>query len=492
MDLDKIAIKLRPRSSWEGIDLGFAMAREWFLDLWLLWLCSALPVMLLLTLLPLPLWLTGLILWWLKPAYEPPLLFWMSRRVFSEKITLSSVFKEWTRVVLPQLFASLTWRRLTLARSFFMPVVVLEGLKGARRTKRISVLGKTSNASAWLTIVGLHFEMILQFGLLGLILALIPEDLHWIDWQRYLFEPDPLSEWLHHLSALAAMSLIAPFYVAAGFGLYLTRRSQLEAWDLELGLRQLAQRHPPRSGLGGNILLACVGLLFIGMVPLDSSEAMEIGREDSKALIQEVFKNKAFGQERERHYWKYIGDEDDSPEEEDSAFLQWLADIAEYIAALGEFLLWILVAGVLAYLAYWYLQNRRMLGFPVFGKQNKGRVPQVVAGLDLRPESLPEDPATEAARLIEQERIRDGLGLLYRATLSQLVHAYALPIQEGDTEGECLTRSQHLDQAGISNYFGELTLAWQQLAYAHYQPDKAHLLELCRSWGIHFEVGHAG
>ncbi|MET0122234.1 MAG: DUF4129 domain-containing protein [Candidatus Thiodiazotropha sp. 6PLUC9] len=492
MDLNKIAIRLRPRSSWEGMDLGFAMAREWFLNLWLLWLCSALPVMLLLTLLPLPLWLAGVIMWWLKPAYEPPLLFWMSRRVFSEEVTLSAVFKEWTRIVLPQLFASLTWRRLTLSRSFFMPVVVLEGLKGARRTKRISVLGKTSNVSVWLTSVGLHFEVILQFGLLGLILALIPEDLLWVDWQSYLFKPDPVSEWLHHLSALAAMSLIAPFYVAAGFGLYLTRRSQLEAWDLELGLRQLAQRHPPRPGVAGKVVVACLALLFSGMAPLDSSQAMEISRAESQSLIEEVLKDEAFGQERERHYWKYIGDDEDSPEESDSAFLQWLEDIAEHIAALGEFLLWILVAGVLAFLVYWYFQNRGMLGISGFGKQKRGEPPRVVAGLDLRPESLPDDPASTSARLIEQDKIRDGLGLLYRATLSQLVHAYALPIHEGATEGECLNQSQTLAQPGISNYFAELTAAWQQLAYAHHRPEKAHLLELCRSWGNHFEVDHAG
>ena len=34
---------------------------------------------------------------------------------------------------------------------------------------------------------------------------------------------------------------LEPFYVAAGFTLYLTRRSELEAWDIEQELRRAFQ-----------------------------------------------------------------------------------------------------------------------------------------------------------------------------------------------------------------------------------------------------------
>jgi len=47
MELDRIAVIVRPRTPWEAIDLGFAMARAWFVPLWLLWLALALPVYLL-------------------------------------------------------------------------------------------------------------------------------------------------------------------------------------------------------------------------------------------------------------------------------------------------------------------------------------------------------------------------------------------------------------------------------------------------------------
>jgi hypothetical protein len=36
----------------------------------------------------------------------------------------------------------------------------------------------------------------------------------------------------------AAVAFVEPFYVAAGFGLYLNRRVELEAWDLEQEFRR--------------------------------------------------------------------------------------------------------------------------------------------------------------------------------------------------------------------------------------------------------------
>ncbi|MCG7912776.1 MAG: DUF4129 domain-containing protein [Candidatus Thiodiazotropha weberae] len=492
MDLDRIAIKLRLRESWEGIDLGFTMARQWFINLWLIWLCSALPVMLLLVVLPLPLWLAGLILWWLKPVYEPPLLYWMSRRVFSETISLRGVFSDWKKIVLPQLIAMLSWRRFTPARSFFMPVVVLEGLRGERRKKRINVLAKNSGAASWLTIVGLHFEVILQFGLLGLILALIPEDLLWTDWQSYLFDPDPVSEWLHHLTALAAMSLIAPFYVAAGFALYLTRRSQLEAWDLELGLRRMAQRHETRPATTRNSLLACLALLFFAFSLPETAQSMEMSHQDAESLIQEVLSDEAFGEEKTVNYWEYVGEEESQSDESDSAFLSWLESIAESTAFLGELLLWIMVILLLTYLLHWYLKNRSAFGRTVIEQSHRRVAPTIVAGLDLRPESMPENPSVKALEMIQQEHPREAVALLYRATLSRLVHHYALPIKAGDTERQCLDRSRTLQIPDLFDYLSELTAVWQQLAYAHHQPQKSQLIDLCRAWIDHFGGRDAG
>ena len=38
----------------------------------------------------------------------------------------------------------------------------------------------------------------------------------------------------------AAVLVLEPFYVAAGFALYLNRRTLLEGWDIEVALRRIA------------------------------------------------------------------------------------------------------------------------------------------------------------------------------------------------------------------------------------------------------------
>ncbi len=40
------------------------------------------------------------------------------------------------------------------------------------------------------------------------------------------------------LAYAAAVSFLEPFYVAAGFGMYLNRRVELEAWDVEQEFRR--------------------------------------------------------------------------------------------------------------------------------------------------------------------------------------------------------------------------------------------------------------
>jgi hypothetical protein len=499
------------------------LARQWFLPLWLLWMVSALPVMLLLTLLPIPMWASGLLLWWFKPLYEPPLLYWMGRRLFGDRLSWRELRSGWRQAVLPQLFSNLTWRRLHPARSFLMPVTVLERLKGKARSDRIRVLSRKSNAASWLTVIGIHFEMALQLSFISLVVMLIPEELLWIDWQDYFFKPDPVSEWIQQISFLVAMSLVAPFYVAGGFALYLTRRSELEGWDIELGFRRLLQRESG-SLVGWLSAIGLCGLLLCG-APASSLEAAEADsapesalqassqddsgtaapepfgqgdgwlyapdREQVQETVEQILAHEDFGREEKRTRWEPIPDEAE-PEDLDHPFLDWLADVTGGVAAFGEVLLWLGGGALLAYLIYWFISyiDMRPMGL---GLSRKARsVPTQIAGLDLRPESLPDDPASEAERLIEAGDYRGALSLLYRAALSDLVHRHTLEIHDGATEGECQRLvGQQLEQA-LHVCFSNLTLVWLRQAYAHQSPEREQALALCREWRGCFGGADAG
>ena len=55
-----------------------------------------------------------------------------------------------------------------------------------------------------------------------------------------IFDPDR-QEQIQLVTAIAyaaTVAIVEPFFVAAGFGLYLNRRVELEAWDIEQELRR--------------------------------------------------------------------------------------------------------------------------------------------------------------------------------------------------------------------------------------------------------------
>jgi hypothetical protein len=52
----------------------------------------------------------------------------------------------------------------------------------------------------------------------------------------------PTVSLLFNVAYLGTIAFLEPFYVAAGFTLYLNRRAELEAWDIEQELRRVFGR----------------------------------------------------------------------------------------------------------------------------------------------------------------------------------------------------------------------------------------------------------
>lgn len=500
MNLDKIAVTVRPRTPWEAIDLGFAMARHWFVPLWLLWLSLALPLYLLVALFlaDQPLWAI-LIVWWCKPAYEPLLLFWLSRALFADQIGIGASLRQARRVIPAQLLANLTWRRFNPNRSFNMPVAVLEKLRGKARKKRLEVLGRGQQASTWLTIVGVHFELILEFAFILLIVIMLPEELRWLDLNNLLFNPGRLEQWLQYLCDLLAMSLIAPFYVAAGFALYLTRRTELEAWDIEIAFRRLIGRkrdgrQAPAGGLSGKAaaLLLCGSLLMGG--PFAEPRAATPDAEAARFEISQVLEDPVFGQRKQVTYWKYIGPDEDTTDEEDMPWLvKWLLEVLEGFgqgfAAFGKALLLIMTGVVLSWLLYRAWSSRGVL----VRRSPTAVAPRVrparLFGLSLESDTLPSDIPAECRRLLREGAVRPALSLLYRGVLVALLRHDRLEVPDSATEGECVEQVQAVCPGDQSAFFTRLTGVWIAAAYGHQIPTATLVDELCEEWQRLFAGG---
>ena len=513
MRLSDATVVIRPRTTWEAMDLGVLLNQRHRRLLMISWAIVTLPIFALLSLV---FWdspsLAVFIFWWLKPAFERLPLYILSKVMFGETPTLKQALRQWPRLLKPQLLASLTWRRLSLSRSFLMPVVQLEGLSGHARQQRLRVLlQRNAGAARWLTIIGVHLETALWIGLMVLFYMFLPQqvELDW-SWQTLITAATQDWRWLEHLTnAFYVLVLIVwePIYVACGFSLYLNRRTVLEAWDIELVFRRLRQR---LSTTALTLLLAAILLLpntqnvwadepvITPDSPrlLDQPLTSQASRDSIKTLLdQPPFKNK----ETVTRY-RFGEDKPDAKTADDDKVPEWLRALLKMLdhqrfGALATFIevtLWGTLIGAAGLLIWRYrdwLQafvSRR----PALQRKAARPLPQHAFGLDLNRETLPADIAASAESLWSVNP-REALGLLYRALLSHLLHDCNMALKPADTEGEVLERVEQLQQPALLDFSKKLTGHWQNMAYGHRLPPAHVQQELCDGWRALFGPGAA-
>ncbi|KAF0865120.1 DUF4129 domain-containing protein [Pseudomonas sp. LD120] len=512
MRLSDASVVIRPRNAWEAMDLGVLLSQRHRRLLMTSWAIVSLPVFALLSLL---LWespsLAVLLFWWLKPAFEPLPLFILSKALFGETPSLKQALRQWPRLLKPQLLASLTWRRFSMSRSFILPVMQLEGLSGDARQQRLAVLlQRNAGAARWLTLIGMHLEGALWIGLMLLFYLLLPQqiELDW-NWQSLIIAAQHDWLWLEHLTnAFYALVLVIwePIYVACGFSLYLNRRTELEAWDIELVFRRLRQR---LAGIA--VLLLSVGLLLApspslwAAAPSSSVAGPEAPRlllqpltsKASKESIQGILDKPPFKNQESVTRYRF-GDEQTKDKDAKSTSPEQLKSVLEGLdknsfssLATGlEILLWGLLLGALGWLIWHYREwsrafvSRRSLP----RKKRPAAMPQQLFGLEVGSQTLPADVAARAAELWSRQP-REALGLLYRALLSRLLEDFNLPLSAADTEGQVLQRIKHLQQPQLEAFSRNLTLHWQNMAYGHQVPDIELQSQLCDGWRELFGPG---
>jgi hypothetical protein len=125
------------------------------------------------------------------------------------------------------------------------------------------------------------------------------------------------------------------------------------------------------------------------------------------------------------------------------------------------------------------------------GTDGRAPLPDAVFGLDIRPESLPDDVPGAAWSAWERGEPAVALGLLYRAAIAFLVRQEGLPVRESWTEGDCVDFVRRKARSERAEYFARLTRAWQTTAYAHRPPSGDEARALCTAWGVHFREAEA-
>jgi hypothetical protein len=466
------------------MDLGCAMLRRWWRPVIAAWLALYIPAAAVAYLLTGRASTTLLVLWWLKPLLDRPVLHVLGSAVFGPVPTVLATLRALPRT--PGLVASLTLYRFDFARSFNLPVWHLENLRGGEARARARILHRRAREHAvYLTVTCALIEMAVVFALFGLIDLLTPDMYERSGGLAALFSPAADApawlSWLHGACYLAAVSVVEPLYVAAGFALYLNRRTQLEAWDLEVALRHLNERAPAAGAVTG--IAAGLALILVLAWPASTVLAAPPPQPGAREQIQEVLKGSEFDQYREVRTWRYTGPgftwESSDKRRKDDGFSGW-ENLGRLLADLMRALMWGL-AGALIAAAVYYLFRR----WPRWRRATGGArqaAPSVLFGMDIRPESLPQNVPDEARALIAGGRVREALSLLYRGALSVLVHREQLDLGMGATENDCLRLVQRQCPPPTATYFSRLVRAWQQAAYAERPPEPAAAVDLCAGW----------
>lgn len=520
MRIEHLSVALRPRSGWEAVELGFALLRRHAGTVFAAWLLASLPVLALALLLGWAIdliWVAALLMWWLKPVFERIPVFVLSRAVFGAAPALGETLRAQRHFGTAAMLPWLLWRRLSPARCLLLPADLLEGLRGAEGRQRRSLLARGAFGYAALTLLVLvHVEAVLSLSLLGLALMMVPiefmGDAAQAMWET-LFEAPPVwAEILLVLMYWAAVSLVEPFFVAAGFGLYLNRRTRLEAWDVELGLRRLGQR---LAALGGRGLLALLLALPLLGAPVHTAMAEDARkaqdhpgptRSAGHALshgdaLQRVFGHahaeggEAFVQSAGQTY----EDARLSPTETRSLWMPrnpqrstrsgsgGLEGFARVIALLMENVLWLALGLLLVLLV---LNHRRWL--PVVERLLPGAspaLPEFENIAEARRAALPEDLPAAVRALWRKGQVRPALALLYAGSVQKLEKLLGEPLPPGATEADCLRSSRRLRGHAFAPVFGQVVQLWQGCAYAARTPAEDALEALLAAWPGSDEAG---
>jgi hypothetical protein len=237
MQIDAIALTLRPRSMWEGCDLGVQLLHFKMRSVYACYLVVAVPTFLVcLATYPLEPWLPALLIWLAKPWLDDTILFALSRALFGEPTRPRDLWAERGRILRPNLPALLLLR-LSASRSFKLPVMQLEGLKGPPQRDRVRQLTlRHRGVARAMTLAFANAEIALCSSALMLPVILAPHILG-LDGSWLAGLATHRAALIASIAYACAVAFLEPFYVAAGFGLYVNRRVELEAWDIEQEFR---------------------------------------------------------------------------------------------------------------------------------------------------------------------------------------------------------------------------------------------------------------
>jgi hypothetical protein len=519
MRIDQLNVNLRARSEWEAMELGTALVRRHARAVWLPLLMLGLPLFAVVN--ALAWWADAfgwawLLMWWLKPLFDRIVLYVISRGIFGDEPRPWQTLRAQVLWGWNGFWGYLGWRRFSPFRSLLMPVNLLEGSDATHRSqRRRAILAGAFSHATLLTSVCLVFEIVVVSGLIACIFMFVPFDLlsdSWrAAWEMVQEQMPPWAQLGVNAFFWCAALLIGPFYTGAGFALYLNRRTEMEAWDVEIAFRRLRERLQQAAPL---LVLALVlvwpmsGLQAQERTEAPSCRAPEAQYDDEdgdayeeddedavpaddpsntaavifggtapdtagfRQAVQRAYEDPLITPTREVTAWEPVEPKDDADKDKDKdkdADAKQRNKGPKLPAQIAEWLLWGIV-GLLVVLLLatspWWIRWLRGTGARRARQTAPVHEEEVVV-----PDVVPPDPAARARDLWQQGRPRQALALLYRASVESMSARAEVVLPPGATEAQCLRASRRMPDEADRRLFARVVQVWQYAAYAGRLPD---------------------
>lgn len=502
MNLDHVTAELRPRGPWEAADFGVRLMRRDAAAIYRIWFSVTLPMVALVLLDcaygPYPT-LAALAYWWLEPVADGAMLHIISRRLFGEKADVGAAlratpalaWRNWIFLVPPY--------RFHVARSIAMPLTQLEGVSGGARRARARVLNpKIMSYGTGLTVSYQHLVMALYFGVILIVFAFVPpayQDTIGVQWITQFWGGGGRGATvLGFLTGYLAQTALQPWFVGAGFGLYINCRTRLEAWDLEIAFRGMVQRRA--AAAPATMFLAVAVLATTIMAPRPTS-AQELEGDPGfpwfssddgiGSALDEVMASEALQTTREVEIWQRIDRQESLPREPSAGlFGKWLSDIGRFLSSIAEFALWIVLAALIYAVVVTAKDWLPMVRAGPSSALSAHRV--ILVGGEVTAETLPDDIPGEALKLWHGGQKRRALSLLYRGSVFTAVNQHGIRLPPSATENMCISAMEEQAASAHVEFFRKLVTAWIWCAYGSRDPSDDFVASVCAQWPQIYET----
>ena len=223
----------------EAADLGVRLCQHAVRSVYLCYGLVAVPVIALaMASFGVATWLPSLVIWWAKPWLDRTILFVLARTAFNQRTAPGDLWREQRQVWWRQIVFTWTVRRFSPWRSLTQPVYQLEGFSILTAGPRVRQIRRGKAGTAFLMTSAFALaEGALTGALVSLLFWFAPSG-QTPDLLELLSGEQPAFALAWTIAYGVAVLFLEPFFVAAGFAMYLTRRAELEAWDIEQEFRR--------------------------------------------------------------------------------------------------------------------------------------------------------------------------------------------------------------------------------------------------------------